>query len=102
MVTDEDGALYLETLNCRIGLEGDRVWLEDSTTGENLLTNLQAQRALGEEKVARQAAEARAAAEEEARQAAEAQAKAEAAARQAAEARIAELEAKVRLLEQQT
>ena len=100
IVTDEDGALYLETINCRIGLEEDRVWLEDSTTGENLLTNLQAQRALGEERVARQAAEARAAAEEEARQAAEAQAKTEAAARQAAEARIAELEAKLRLLQQ--
>lgn len=102
MVTDEDGALYLETINCRIGLEADSVWLEDSTTGENLLTNLQAQRALREEKVARQAAEARAAAEEEARQAAEAQSKAEAAARQAAEARIAELEAKLRLLQQQS
>ncbi|MCE7984920.1 MAG: Uma2 family endonuclease [Caldilinea sp. CFX5] len=137
MLPDEDDALYLETINCRIGLENDRVWLEDSTTGENLLTNLQAQRSLREEKVARQAAEearqaaeARAAAEEEARQAveaqakaeaearqaaeaqakaeaearqaAEAQAKAEAEARQAAEARIAELEAKVQLLQQQT
>lgn len=88
MVTDEDGALYLETINCRIGVEEDRVWLEDSTTGENLLTNLQAQRALGEERVARQAAESRAAAEEEAHQ--------------AAEALIAELEAQIRLLQQQT
>lgn len=73
MVTDEDGALYLETVHCRIGLEEDRVWLEDSTTGENLLTNLQAQRALREEKVARQSAEAR----------------------------IAELEAQLQLLQQQ-
>ncbi len=95
MVTDEDGALYLETINCRIGLEEDRVWLEDSTTGENLLTNLQAQRALREERVARQVAE-------EARQAAEARATAEEEARQAAEALIAELEAKIRLLQQQT
>lgn len=41
-------------------------------------------------------------AEEEARQAAEFQAKAEAVARQAVEARIAELEAKLELLQQQT
>lgn len=73
LLPDEDDALYLESINCRIGLEGDKVWLEDSATGENLLTNLQAQRALRAEK----------------------------AARQVAEARIAELEAKLQLLQQQ-
>lgn len=77
-----------------IGLAGDRVWLEDSATGENLLTNLQAQRALRAEKAARNAAE-------EARQAAEVRAMAEEAARQVAEARIAELEAKLQLQQQQ-
>ena len=73
LLPDEDDALYLETINCRIGLEGARVWLEDTATGENLLTNLQVQRALVLEKEACQAAEAR----------------------------IAELEAKLQLLQQQ-
>lgn len=54
LLPDEDDALYLERINGCIRLEGDKVWLEDSATGENLLTNLQAQRALREEKDARQ------------------------------------------------
>lgn len=94
LLPDEDDALYLATINCRIGLEGGKVWLEDSATGENLLTNLQAQRALRAEKEARQVAE-------EARQAAEVRAMAEEAARQAAEGRIAELEVKLQLMQQQ-
>lgn len=85
ILTDEDGALYLTTLNLRIGIEDGKVWLEDSATGENLLTNLEAQRA-------RRAAEARAAA-------AEAQAASEVEARRAAEARTAEAEARLAQLE---
>ena len=109
ILPDEDDALYLETVNLRIGLDGNRVWLEDGTTGEDLLNDLQVRRALRTEQEARQAAEAaqqaaeaRAQAEEEARQAAEARAQAEEEARrgteeahQAALARIAELEAQL-------
>jgi Uma2 family endonuclease len=81
ILPDEDDALYLETINLRIGLAGNRVWLEDSATGEDLLNNLQVRRALRTEQEARQAAEA-------ARQAAEE-------AHLAALARIAELEAQL-------
>jgi Uma2 family endonuclease len=81
ILPDEDDALYLETVNLRIGLAGNRVWLEDSATGEDLLNNLQVRRALRTEQEARQAAEA-------ARQAAEE-------AHLAALARIAELEAQL-------
>ena len=59
MLPDEDGALYLETANLRIGLDGDRVWLEDAATGHDLLTNLQVRQALRAEEQARQAAETR-------------------------------------------
>lgn len=75
ILTDEDGAIYLTTLNLRIGIEDGKVWLEDGVTGENLLNNLEAQRA-------RRAAEARASA-------AEARAV-------EAEARLAQLEALLR------
>lgn len=106
MLPDEDGALYCETLGLRIGVEEGQVWLEDSNTGEDLLTNLKVRQALREtaarlaaEAEAREAAEkfaqaeaARAQAEAEARQAAEAQA-------QAAQAEIARLRA---LLAQKT
>lgn len=85
ILTDEDGALYLATLNLRIGIEDGKVWLEDGATGENLLTNLEAQRA-------RRVAEERA-------NVAEAQAVAEAEARRAAEARAAEAEARLAALE---
>ncbi|MCE7982072.1 MAG: Uma2 family endonuclease [Caldilinea sp. CFX5] len=73
ILTDEDGALYLTTLNLRIGIEDGKVWLEDGATGENLLTNLEAQRA-------RRVAEERAA---------------------EAEARLAELEARFRAQQEQ-
>lgn len=101
ILPDEDDALYLESVNCRIGLDGNQVWMEDGDTGENLLNNVQAQRALKAEKQARQAAEARIAEEETARQTAEIRAGAEEAARRAADARIAELEALVQALRQQ-
>lgn len=80
IVPDEDGAVYCETLNLRIGVEAGRVWIEDGNTGRELLTHLQTQQAL---------------------QAAEAQAQAEAAARQAAEARLADLEAQLRRYQEQ-
>lgn len=80
MLPDEDGALYLESVNLRIGVTDGRVWLEDAETEKDLLTNLEARRALG-------AAEARATEEEQARQ--------------AAELRIAELEAQLQILRQQ-
>jgi Uma2 family endonuclease len=46
ILPDEDGALFLNSVNLRIGLDDDRVWLEDAATGQELLTNLQAQSAL--------------------------------------------------------
>jgi len=46
ILPDEDGALYLEAVNLRIGLDGEHVWLEATTTGRDLLTNLQARQAL--------------------------------------------------------
>lgn len=99
ILTDEDGALYLTTLNLRIGIEDGKVWLEDGATGENLLNNLEAQQArrVAEERAA--AAEAQAAAEAEARRSAEAQATAEAEARRLAEIRAAEVEARLAQLE---
>jgi hypothetical protein len=98
MVPDEDGALYCQTVGLRIGIENGKVWVEDAETGEDLLTNLAAHRALRAADAARKAAEAQAAVAAEARRIAEAQAAAEAEARRAAEARIAELEAQVRAL----
>ena len=68
MLPDEDGALYLETVNMRIGIEEGQVWLEDGETGQEILTNLKARQALRGEEAARQAAEA--AKREAARQAA--------------------------------
>ncbi|MCB0061732.1 MAG: Uma2 family endonuclease [Caldilineaceae bacterium] len=62
LVPDEDGALYLETVNLRIGMEEGQVWLEDANTGQDLMTSLEAHRALQGEIAARQAAEAHAAA----------------------------------------
>jgi Uma2 family endonuclease len=100
ILPDEDDALYLESVNLRIGLEGNRVWLEDGETGEDLLNDLQVRRAWRAEQEARQVAEVRAQAEEAARQAAEARAQAEEAARLAAQARIAELEAQLQRLQQ--
>jgi Uma2 family endonuclease len=46
ILPDEDGAIFLQTVNLRIGLENGRVWLEDAETGQDLLTNVQAQNAL--------------------------------------------------------
>ncbi|MEZ4725991.1 MAG: Uma2 family endonuclease [Caldilineaceae bacterium] len=46
MVPDEDGALYCQTVGLRIGIENGKVWVEDAETGEDLLTNLAAHRAL--------------------------------------------------------
>lgn len=86
ILPDEDDALYLESVNLCIGLEGNRVWLEDGQTGEDLLNHLQVRRAWRAEQAARQAAEARSQAEE--------------AARVAAQARIAELEAQLQRLQQ--
>ncbi|MEZ4866746.1 MAG: Uma2 family endonuclease [Caldilineaceae bacterium] len=86
ILPDEDDAIYLESIQLRMGLDGSRVWLEDGATGEDLLNNLQVRRAWRAEQEARQAAETRAQAEE--------------AARQAAEARIAELEAQLQRLQQ--
>ncbi len=100
ILPDEDGALYLEAVNLRIGLDNGRLWLEDAATGKDLLTNLQVRQALQAEEQARQAAEERAAAEEQARQAAEERAAAEAQARQAVEARLAEVEAQLQALRQ--
>ena len=85
MLPDEDGALYCETLGLRIGVEAGQVWLEDSNTGEDLLTNLKARQALRETTERLQT-------ETEARAAAETQA-------QAAQAEIARLKA---LLAQKT
>ena len=93
IVPDEDGAIYCETLNIRIGLEQGQIWIEDANTGKDLLTNLQAQQAL-------LAAEEQTKIEAEARRAAEEQVKIEADARQAAEARVAELEAQMRAWQQ--
>lgn len=108
MLPDEDGALYLESVNLRIGVTDGRVWLEDAETGKDLLTNLEARRALRvaearatEEEQARLAAEARATSEEAARLTAEARAVEEEQARQAAELRLAELEAQLQALRQQ-
>jgi Uma2 family endonuclease len=94
ILTDEDGALYLTTLNLRIGIEDGKVWLEDGVTGENLLTNLEAQRARRVAEERANAAEAQAVAEAEARRAAEARAA-------EAEARLAELEARFRAQQEQ-
>lgn len=86
MLPDEDGALYCETLGLRIGVEDGQVWLEDGSTGKDLLTNLKAQEALEETTERLQAeTEARAAAEERAQQ--------ESQARQAVQAEIARLQA---------
>jgi len=79
ILPDEDGALYLESVNLRIGLENGRLWLEDAATREDLLTNLQVRQAL-------RAAEQRAAEEAQARQ--------------TAEARLAEVEAQLQALRQ--
>lgn len=46
MLPDEDGALYLESVNLRLGVTDGRVWLEDPETGKDLLTNLEVRRAL--------------------------------------------------------
>lgn len=94
ILTDEDGALYLTTLNLRIGIEDGKVWLEDGATGENLLTNLEAQRARRAAEERATAAEAQAMAEVEARRVAEARAA-------EAEARLAELEARFRAQQEQ-
>lgn len=59
ILPDEDGALFLQTVNLRIGLEDGRVWLEDADTGQELLTNLQARHALRTTESALTAAEAR-------------------------------------------
>lgn len=106
IVPDEDGAVYCEALNLRIGVEAGRVWIEDGNTGRELLTHLQTQQALQiaeaqaqAEAAARRAAEEQAQAEATARRVAEEQAQAEAAARQSLEARLAELEAQLRQLQ---
>jgi len=102
IVPDEDDAIFCESVGLRIGIENDDVWLEDANTGENLLTNLQARRALREAEL--RAAEAEAQVAEAEAQAAEAEARAtiEGQARQAAEARLAEVETQLRqLLEKQ-
>lgn len=46
IVPDVGGALYLQTLNLRIGVDDGQVWLEDGNTGQDLMTNLETQRAL--------------------------------------------------------
>lgn len=89
ILTDEDGALYLTTLNLRIGIEDGKVWLEDGATGENLLNNLEAQRARHAAEERANAAEMQAMVEAEARRQAEERAA-------AAEERLAELEAHFR------
>lgn len=89
MLPDEDGAIYLESVNLRIGIEAGQVWLEDAETTEELLTNLKAQKQLREEKLARQHAEERA-------NAAEARLQAEIEARLQAEQRLTELEKQAR------
>ena len=43
---DEDGALYLATVNLRVGVDDGRAWLEDANTGEDLMTHLEVHRAL--------------------------------------------------------
>lgn len=85
IIPDEDGAIYCETINLRIGIEDGKVWIEDGNTGKELLTHQKTQEALQAEAEARLAAQEQAQAEVAARLAAEEQAQAEAAARQAAE-----------------
>lgn len=46
LLPDEDGALYLESVTLCIGLDDGRIWLEDATTSQDLLTNLQVRQAL--------------------------------------------------------
>ncbi len=72
MPVDEDGAVYCETLAVRIGVHNATVWVEDATTGKDLLSYLEIAQAYT-------VAEDRAA---------------------AAENRIAELEAQLRALRQ--
>lgn len=103
ILPDEDGALFLESVTMRIGIDAGNVWLEDANTTEELLTNVKAQQQLRTEKEARELAEARAKdAESRANDAesrasdAEAKAKAEAEARQQLEQRLAEIEANLK------
>jgi len=59
MLPDEEGSIYCETVGLRIGLKDGEVWMQDYGTGEFLMTNLEAQARLAEEKAAREALEAR-------------------------------------------
>jgi Uma2 family endonuclease len=59
LVPDEDGAIYCQSVGLRIGIENGKVWIEDAETGQDLLTNQAAQRALRAAEEARKAAEAR-------------------------------------------
>lgn len=102
MLPDEDGAYFCETVGLRIGLEEGRVWLEDISTGQELLTNQQVRAALDAEAERANAETERANAEAERANAEAERANAEAAARKAAEARAAELEAIVAALQQKT
>jgi Uma2 family endonuclease len=82
ILPDEERSLYCETLGLRIGIKAGKVWMQDYATGEDLMTNVEAQ-------TARRIAEARA-------EYAEARATEEKAAREALEARVAELEAEIK------
>lgn len=95
IVPDEDGAIYCVTIQARIGIEDGRVWMEDATTGQELLNNIQSQQARIVAEARAEDAEARAEEEAAARHAAEVRAEQEAAARRAVEARLAELEAQL-------
>lgn len=43
---DEDGASYCQSVGLRIGIENGKVWVEDTETGQDLLTHLATQQAL--------------------------------------------------------
>lgn len=95
MKPDAQGRLTLAPVPLVIGIEDDRPWLYDATTGERLRDHTEAETKAREEEKARKKAEARARRAETRARKAEAQAREEADARRKAEAR-AEEEAQAR------
>lgn len=96
---DEDGAIYLATLDVRIGVEDGKVWLEDAKTGQDLLNHLETVRARRAAEIALEYAELARQEAEAAQRAAEARANEEVNARREAEARAAAAEAQLAQLQ---